>query len=232
MESVLACRTETELRSHVSSCAGAFGLDTWVYVSKPNWLRAPPYVLSSFPTSWIAPNPELIVAESDVVLARCRDTTAPFVWTDELAGNELDRLCPSFFRHPSNFGLGAGINVPVHGPGSQWSLLSVATSGHLRNGRALLHQMAGVVLLGMLTHQAAHELALESHAESKPHLTRRELECLHWAALGKTGWEISRLLGITQRTVAFHMDNAAHKLGVFGRRQAVARAIALHLIDI
>lgn len=232
MESVLACRTEGQLRAQVSSHAEAFGFSTWVYVAKPNLLQAPPYVLSSFPTSWITPRPELIAADSDVAIARCRDTSTPFVWTSKFSDEELDRVCPSFFRHPSNFGLGAGINVPVHGLGCQWSMLSFATPGHLRSGRALLHQMGSIVLLASLAHQAARELALRSVGEPKQQLTPREAECLRWAAHGKTGWEISRLLGITERTVIFHMDNAVRKLGVSGRRQAVARAIALNLIAI
>ena len=61
---------------------------------------------------------------------------------------------------------------------------------------------------------------------------RGEIECLRWAAEGKTGWEIGKLLGISERTVVFHVENAARKLGVFGRRQAVARAIALQLITL
>ena len=54
----------------------------------------------------------------------------------------------------------------------------------------------------------------------------------HITAEGKTGWEIGKLLGISERTVVFHVENAARKLGVFGRRQAVARAIALQLITL
>ncbi|MDX8450958.1 helix-turn-helix transcriptional regulator [Mesorhizobium sp. VK3C] len=54
-------------------------------------------------------------------------------------------------------------------------------------------------------------------------LTPREYECLQWAAQGKTDWEIGRILGITQRTVAFHLVNARGKLGVTTTRQAIGR---------
>jgi len=55
-------------------------------------------------------------------------------------------------------------------------------------------------------------------------LTRRELECLHWASLGKTSWEIGSILGITERTVNFHIRNACDKLQVRGRQAAITAA--------
>ena len=45
-------------------------------------------------------------------------------------------------------------------------------------------------------------------------LSPRELECLEWAARGKSAWEIGRLLNISRRTAAFHLDNAKMKFGV------------------
>ena len=57
-------------------------------------------------------------------------------------------------------------------------------------------------------------------------LSPREFECLEWAAQGKSAWEIGRILGISRRTVAFHLDNAKMKLNVRTVCQAVARLSA------
>ncbi|WP_162264899.1 helix-turn-helix domain-containing protein, partial [Salmonella enterica] len=46
-----------------------------------------------------------------------------------------------------------------------------------------------------------------------------------WAARGKTSAEIGQILGITKRTVDFHIDNARDKLGVATRTQAIVTAI-------
>ncbi len=43
-------------------------------------------------------------------------------------------------------------------------------------------------------------------------LTEREAETLTWAARGKTSFEIGTILGLTKRTVDFHIDNARQKL--------------------
>ena len=57
-------------------------------------------------------------------------------------------------------------------------------------------------------------------------LSPRELECLEWAAQGKSAWEIGRLLNISRRTAAFHLDNAKTKFGVRSICQAVAKLAA------
>jgi len=43
-------------------------------------------------------------------------------------------------------------------------------------------------------------------------ITRRETDCLHWAARGKTNWEIGEILGVSENTVRYHMKNAFKKL--------------------
>jgi DNA-binding CsgD family transcriptional regulator len=56
-------------------------------------------------------------------------------------------------------------------------------------------------------------------------LSPREIECLSWAAAGKTDAEIGRILEISPRTTRFHIENAKKKLGVATRVQAVAEAM-------
>lgn len=63
-------------------------------------------------------------------------------------------------------------------------------------------------------------------------LTAREHECLLWAAQGKTSWEIGRILGITERTVNFHIANACAKLDVRTRQAAITAALEWGLISV
>lgn len=59
----------------------------------------------------------------------------------------------------------------------------------------------------------------------KNHLTPREQSCLHWAAQGKTSWEIGAILGLTESTVNFHMANICRKMGVSRRQAAISIAM-------
>lgn len=61
-------------------------------------------------------------------------------------------------------------------------------------------------------------------------LTGRELQCLAWVSRGKTSWETATILGLSERTVNFHLCNASRKLNVYGRQACVAQAIHLGLL--
>lgn len=61
-------------------------------------------------------------------------------------------------------------------------------------------------------------------------LTPRETECMKWAASGKTEWETSQILGISEHTAEKHLLNAKKKLGAVNRAHAVAEAIRRGLI--
>jgi DNA-binding response OmpR family regulator len=62
-------------------------------------------------------------------------------------------------------------------------------------------------------------------------LNEREVETLTWAARGKTSAEIAQILGLTKRTVDFHIDNARIKLGATTRIQAAIKAVTGRLIE-
>ena len=63
-------------------------------------------------------------------------------------------------------------------------------------------------------------------------ISARELDCLKWTAAGKTALEASIILGISERTVRFHLNAAREKLDCVTTTQAVAKAIANQLIDV
>lgn len=62
------------------------------------------------------------------------------------------------------------------------------------------------------------------------HLTDREREVLTWVGRGKTSSEIAIILGLSERTVNFHCDQAMKRLDVSNRAQAVATAVSERLI--
>ena len=63
-------------------------------------------------------------------------------------------------------------------------------------------------------------------------LTKREIDCLFWAANGKTDGEIGEILNIARWTVVTYLQNAKNKLGCSNRTSTVATALALGVIDI
>jgi LuxR family transcriptional regulator len=55
-------------------------------------------------------------------------------------------------------------------------------------------------------------------------LTSREKEILQWVSVGKSCGETGSILGITERTIKFHLQNVYRKLEVVNRAQAVTVA--------
>jgi DNA-binding CsgD family transcriptional regulator len=86
-------------------------------------------------------------------------------------------------------------------------------------------------ILGSYFHQ--HILRLHGHqSEQQLLLSARELDCLKWTAEGKTAWEASVILGISERTVRFHLNAAREKLQCTTTIQAVAKAVRDNMIEL
>jgi DNA-binding NarL/FixJ family response regulator len=62
-------------------------------------------------------------------------------------------------------------------------------------------------------------------------LRQREIETLTLSARGKTSLEIADTLGISKRTVDFHIENACRKLEASTRIEAAVKAASLGLIQ-
>lgn len=69
-------------------------------------------------------------------------------------------------------------------------------------------------------------------ADPAPVLTAREREVLLWAAQGKTAWETSAILGISPKTVEFHLGNCGRKLGTKAKAQTILAAARLGLLPL
>jgi len=76
--------------------------------------------------------------------------------------------------------------------------------------------------------------ALENHiggnGTNGSSLSMREKEVLKWLKMGKSSWDISKILDISERTVNFHITNIMNKLDAMTRTQAVAISIEKGLI--
>jgi DNA-binding CsgD family transcriptional regulator len=82
--------------------------------------------------------------------------------------------------------------------------------------------------LGQYFHQ--HMLRIFGRGNERAFIvSAREIDCLKWMAAGKTAWEVSTILGISERTVRFHLNAAREKLQCTTTTQAVAKAVSQQL---
>ena len=55
-------------------------------------------------------------------------------------------------------------------------------------------------------------------------LSRREVECLRWAAIGKTDSEIATIIDLSHATIRYHISRASAKLNAINRAQTIFKA--------
>ena len=121
----------------------------------------------------------------------------------------------------------AAIVVPIHLPFGQIGAVSFNCKDKARDDLSVEYAAHGD-LLGIL---AQRFVAGYAKAHKTRHwlpgdcqLTKREVECLRWASIGKTDKEISLILARSHATVRFHIQNAGEKLDAVNRSQTIFKA--------
>ena len=127
-------------------------------------------------------------------------------------------------------GVGSAIVAPAYLPGGVIGAVVWASSERRADIAQTYEAHAGALHLLALRLVATFAEAAGLHAPPAARLTRREIQCLKWAAAGKTDQEIGQIVSIACPTVRFHLSNAAQKLQVSGRSHAVRRAASLGYI--
>ncbi len=89
------------------------------------------------------------------------------------------------------------------------------------------HARAAVAVMSTLAEQALNEakdLASEGYLAQPQVLSDRELGVLHLVAQGLTNKEIAYRLGLSARTIQYHLNSIFNKTGTSTRSEAVAIA--------
>lgn len=124
--------------------------------------------------------------------------------------------------------LGDAIVTPVHQPRGLVGAIVWCSREQIGVERVFEQHAARLQALALRLIAAHNEArGRPRHAAVPQTLTRREVQCLRWAAAGKTDAEIGMILDLSVSTVRFHLRNAAGKLGATGRAQSIQRAAGL-----
>lgn len=94
------------------------------------------------------------------------------------------------------------------------------------------HRTRAIIKLASPHILEAYQRILQLKELQKYHLTQREIEVLNWIKDGKTSWEISVILKISERCVNSHINNAKATLNSVTRTQAVAVTLGTELISL
>ncbi|MCF3096822.1 LuxR family transcriptional regulator [Aeromonas australiensis] len=193
----------------------------------PMSMQRPKVVLfNQCPDSWVQAYTENNMLACDPVIQLARKQTLPIYWNrlDERA-RFLQEGTMDVMGLAAEFGLRNGISFPLHGTAGETGILSFITSE--RASSDLLLESSPI--LSWMAHyifEAAIRVVRLRDSDPQAALTDRETECLFWASEGKTSGEIACILGITERTVNYHLNQVTRKTGSMNRYQAIAKGIS------
>ena len=183
--------------------------------------------ICTYPVAWQARYFKKQYARIDPVIARGNEAVLPFDW-DELPKD--DPAARAFFDDAAHHDVGRnGLSIPVRNRKGVRSLVSF-TSNRSKDDWAEYKSRNMVKLhpMAVLIDSAA---GINFKLTSDPvELSKREEECLIWAARGKTFHDIAALLNLSFASVKTYLDTARHKLSCINLTHAVAVAIATGVI--
>ncbi len=234
-EALLRLSTAKTLQEITQLCqfySRQLGFDSFIYALRipSQFSESRVIVINGYPNAWLERYWEQNYSLSDPVVAYCSQHTVPIQWHELIT--DKTSISAQVMNEAADFGLKTGISMPIHSPQGEMGILSFTLNNHGVSHRGTAQQaLPYVQLLAGHLHEAVRRVLALVDPDSREALTTREQECLRWAADGKTSWEISQLLGISERTVNFHLNNSMIKMDVCNRQHAIARAILRGLIN-
>jgi DNA-binding CsgD family transcriptional regulator len=229
--SVLATRTRAEFKDELIGFTKHLGFETVaVTLVIDHFLGEAEFItVDNTPKAYIDTFSDRDDSRRDPVMQHCKQHSMPIIWGQEtyVRQGQGDK-----WEEQARFGYRNGIAMALHMPEGRHFVLGVDRDKPLPDDAGEATRLvADLQLFAVYAQDAALRVLAPSLTNSgKPSLTPRELETLRWTMEGKTAWEVGSLLGISERTAALHVNNAAHKLGCVNKHQAVLKALRLGLI--
>ncbi|OLP54526.1 LuxR family transcriptional regulator [Rhizobium rhizosphaerae] len=157
------------------------------------------------------------------IIKRLRRSTVPFVFDIGLLPrkDEKSDAALEFFAHAR---LKRGIYIPVHDARGQCGVVGFG------GDREPVSHEEMKILTFTAADLFARLCAIRREQIAGERLSRREIECLSWAAAGKTTLEMAQILNLSEYTINHYLNRASRKLNTVNRVQTVAQAMRAGLI--
>lgn len=214
------------LRDELSSLGSKHGFGYFSYLANPD-----PHVtfdkniiLTTYPKSWSERYRECEYHRIDPAVEYGLKGILPVDWTGI---PKEDKKISTFFGESREFGVHPnGITIPVRDQHGGRAVLAVNVEASAREWPALSRELVpDLTYLAFLFHNAALNITSQDF-RGKHELSDREIDIMRWTAHGKTRWETSVIMGLSEGTVKAYAASAIAKLGCASQAQAVARCIS------
>jgi DNA-binding CsgD family transcriptional regulator len=210
-------------------CTAKFGFSHFMIARLPSGEQqrfAERLVLSSWPSDMVRQYDAVTVFHASMLVERLRQTKLPiFAETVLLVNAEGDKAVDAIGTLFAGPAMRNAFAVLMHTTaGEAFAVLLSGTRAEPDRAETADLYLTLLQLLETL------ERTFEAGSSVRDKLSAREIECLRWAAAGKSSDEIAIILGISVYTVSSYFKTATRKLDAVNRMQAIARAMRMKLI--
>ena len=212
---------------------GPQGFESFTYalILSPRGPMEKPLYISTYPSSWANHYVENHYASKDVVMRIVTSTLRPFLWSDLAEQGKLNLTQRKIFNEATEFKIKSGGSIPIHGPGAAKASFAIASELPEKDFAPLfLSQRHELHLVATYAHERMLDIGLQKEGAPIYKLTPREADVLLWTAHGKTAWEISEILSLSEETVREYIKSACRTLNTNNKTHAIAVALVHGLI--
>lgn len=211
------------------------GIRRFTYVRmNPPTMNERSYFFSTFPQDWLSHYVANDYIYVDPLVLKARREIYPMQWGPRHPLPVESKRQEAVVLESSEAGNVRGIAVPIRGFRGEFAMMSLIVDETSDEHFDLFYDEAryGLHLSCLYFHHALWKRVHHEDKAAPPELTARQIEILRLAAIGKTAWEISVILGISEDGVRYHFKEAGARLGTFGITATVAKAVAFGYISV
>ncbi|KAF7774459.1 LuxR family transcriptional regulator, quorum-sensing transcription factor LasR [Pseudoalteromonas citrea] len=224
--------TKTQLTQILQSIVKQLDMDYYLMcVVSPQQLKSSDmFVIDNYPSDWMSHYVGNDLKKNDPVVLHAQTSVTPIFWQN---ANIISTTNPhadiKIMQQAADAGLVDGITAPIRGMFGEFGLISIASKELIDLDKYInLNQI--LLSITPYLYEASNRLKINNSPANKIELTSRESECMEWVIEGKTAWETAQILGISERTTNFHVNNVIEKTSSSNRQQAIAKLLISGLL--
>jgi LuxR family transcriptional regulator, quorum-sensing system regulator SolR len=184
------------------------------------------FMVNNYPTAWQAQYQAKNYCAVDPTIKHALHSQLPLLWSDTLFASTAE-----LWEEARSFGLRYGWAQSMRDTNGATGMLTLARSNEPLTEIELAAKRFKMAWLTQAAHLAMSRCLLPKWLpEENLTLSNREIAVLRWTADGKTANEISSILGISERTVNFHINNVITKLNTTNKTAAAVKAVTFGLL--
>ena len=229
LDSLQRLETEADFGHHLQAYLHGSGVSRYTYLAlNPQVTNSRSFVFSNYNAKWREHYTKRDYVFADPVVQKSRQARLPFVFDEKTRTCFPSRQQDRIMREAQDFGYAAGLALPIHGMSGEVAMLVLADDQQgLPVSKLVKREIYELYLAALYFHNVMWDKLVGTNTDRGKYLTPRQTEVLGWLAAGKTMWETSVILGISETSVRYHISQAALRLGTFNITSTVAKAISL-----